>query len=300
MHVLQKLKILALLILVVLCTWFSPLDLPATERVDEGLKRALVSFASARTLNAVISMAQGTETAVQPFGVGINLAPGQLLDPINDLVENFSDLMLAASVAFGIQKLLISVGSYWPVSLLLTILSLSWALLYIRSRPIPGWLSKVLLILLMSRFAIPLVILGTDLIFEKFMAAEYTENQQRIDNASAVIEEIKTSDNQVSSSPIQNTPIPKEHGVFNSIRSKLSEASDAIVDKSASTLAKVKSAVDIEAHFKNIQNKTEQWAVHIINLIVIFLLQTLIIPLLLLWIFYVFVKELLKTPASNN
>jgi hypothetical protein len=299
MHFLQKLKILALLILVVICTWFSPLDLPATERVDEGLKRALISFASARTLNAVISMAQGTETAVQPFGVGINLAPGQLLDPINDLVENFSDLMLAASVAFGIQKLLISVGSYWPVSLLLTVLSLSWALLYIRSRPIPSWLSKVLLILLMSRFAIPLVILGTDLIFEKFMAAEYTENQQRIDNASAVIEEIKTSDNQVSSSQIQNTAIPKEHGVFNSIRSKLNEASDAIVDKSASTLAKAKSAVDIEAHFKNIQNKTEQWVVHIINLIVIFLLQTLIIPLLLLWIFYVFVKELLKTPASN-
>ena len=105
---LHKLKVVIPLILIVLCTWVSPLDLPAEERIDEGLKRALISFASARTLNAVISMAQGTETAVQPFGIGVNLAPGQLLDPINDLVEKFSDLMLAASVAFGVQKLLLA------------------------------------------------------------------------------------------------------------------------------------------------------------------------------------------------
>ena len=75
---------------------------------------------------------------------------------------------------------------------------------------------------------------------------------------------------------------------------KFNDASDTIVDKTTSTLAKAKSAVDIEKHFKNIQDKTEQWVEHIINLIVIFLLQTLVIPLLLLWIFYVIVKELLN------
>lgn len=296
---LHKLKVVIPLILIVLCTWFSPLDLPAEERIDEGLKRALISFASARTLNAVISMAQGTETAVQPFGIGVNLAPGQLLDPINDLVEKFSDLMLAASVAFGVQKLLIEVGSYWPVSLLLSILCLSWAFLYLRSQPVPSWLSKALVILLMSRFAIPLVILGTDLIFEKFMVTEYTNSQQSIDNASEVIEEIKTPDNQVSISQSKNSPAPKKEGIFDSIRSKFTEASDTIVDKTTSTLAKAKSAVDIEKHFKNIQDKTEQWVEHIINLIVIFLLQTLVIPLLLLWIFYVIVKELSNRPATN-
>ena len=296
---LHKLKVVIPLILIVLCTWVSPLDLPAEERIDEGLKRALISFASARTLNAVISMAQGTETAVQPFGIGVNLAPGQLLDPINDLVEKFSDLMLAASVAFGVQKLLIEVGGYWPVSLLLSILCLRWGFLYLRSQTIPSWLSKALVILLMSRFAMPLVILGTDLIFEKFMVSEYKTSQQSIDNASEVVEEINISDNQVPTSQTQKAPTPKEEGIFNSIRSKFNEASDAIVDKTTTTLAKAKSAVDIEAHFKNIQNKTEQWVEHIINLIVIFLLQTLIIPLLLLWIFYAIIRDIFRMPRSN-
>ena len=151
----------------------------------------------------------------------------------------------------------------------------------------------------MSRFAMPLVILGTDLIFEKFMVSEYKTSQQSIDNASEVVEEINISDNQVPTSQTQKAPTPKEEGIFNSIRSKFNEASDAIVDKTTTTLAKAKSAVDIEAHFKNIQNKTEQWVEHIINLIVIFLLQTLIIPLLLLWIFYAIIRDIFRMPRSN-
>ena len=99
----------------VVCSWLAPMDAPAMARVDAGLKRALVSFATARVLNAAISVAQGTEARVQPFGFGVTLAPGQVLDPVNDLVEQFSNLMLAASVVFGIQKVLIAVGGYWPL-----------------------------------------------------------------------------------------------------------------------------------------------------------------------------------------
>jgi hypothetical protein len=80
----------------------------------------------ARALNAVISVAQGTEVSLQPLGVGVTLAPGQLLDPVNDLVEKFSDLMLMASVAFGVQKVLISMGGYWLISLLLTFAAIGW------------------------------------------------------------------------------------------------------------------------------------------------------------------------------
>ncbi|MCZ8284370.1 MAG: hypothetical protein O9353_02855, partial [Bacteroidia bacterium] len=56
------------------CAWLAPLDAPAMQQVDAGLKRALVSFATARLLNAVISVAQGTEASVQPFGVGVTFA----------------------------------------------------------------------------------------------------------------------------------------------------------------------------------------------------------------------------------
>ena len=102
-----------LLAALVACSWFSPFDSIATEKIDAGLKRALVSFATARGLNAAISVLQGTNIAVEPAGIGVTLAPGEVLDPLNDLIESFSNLMLIASVSFGIQHVLISIGGHW-------------------------------------------------------------------------------------------------------------------------------------------------------------------------------------------
>src|SRR5512138_1985025 len=99
--------------------WIAPAENPAHEQVDAGLQRALVSFATARALNAVISLAQGTEVALHPAGFGINLSIGETLDPVNDLVERFAELMLVASVAFGVQKVLLTIGAHWIVTLFL-------------------------------------------------------------------------------------------------------------------------------------------------------------------------------------
>src|SRR4030042_1711880 len=52
------------------------------------------------------------------------------LNPLNDLVERFSDLMLMASVAFGVQLLLLEMGMHWGMSLALTLAALAWACLY--------------------------------------------------------------------------------------------------------------------------------------------------------------------------
>src|SRR3954470_7217367 len=120
MHNTRNLLLASFAAVVMLGSWLAPLDAPAIKQVDAGLKRALISFAAARTLNALISVAQGTEVSAQPFGVGVTLTPGQLLDPLNDLVEQFSVLMLGASIAFGIQKVLSTISGYWLLSLVLT------------------------------------------------------------------------------------------------------------------------------------------------------------------------------------
>lgn len=97
--------------LVIAGAWLPPVQTVADAQIDAGLKRALVAFAAARTLNAAISVAQGTEVGVQ-VGVGMTLTLGQALDPVNDLVEQFASLMLMASVAFGVQKALLAIGGH--------------------------------------------------------------------------------------------------------------------------------------------------------------------------------------------
>ena len=127
--------------IMVALSWLGALESAANAQVDAGLKRALVSFASARALNAVISLAQGTELAFQPLGMGVTVSAGQILDPVNDLVEQFSNLMLAASVAFGVQKVLLAIGANWVISLILTATAAAWGWLLFRQRASPPWLT---------------------------------------------------------------------------------------------------------------------------------------------------------------
>ena len=174
----------------VVCAWLGPLEPPAQRHIDAGLERALLSYATARALNAVISVAQGTEVAVQPAGVGVVLAPGQALEPINDLIEQFANLMLTASVAFGVQKVLLAVGAHWLVSAALTLAALGWTAVHLRRHAPPAWLSRLLLVLLMIRFALPVVVIGSDLLFERFMADDYRTSQQAIEAASLRLDQL--------------------------------------------------------------------------------------------------------------
>ena len=252
------------LALAVACAWLAPLDAPATAQVDAGLKRALVSFATARALHGVLSVVQGTQFSAQPLGVGVTLTPGQLLAPVNDLVKHFSDLMLVASVAFGVQKAMIAIGSYWLISAALTAVALAWGWVYFRQQRVRPWLSKVLVVLLMARFAIPVVVIGTDAIWQKFLAADYVATQTAIDSAS---------------SQAQKLGPPVVAATENT----------SIVDKARQWMSGV---TDVKARFEDIKLAAERAVEQIIRLMVIFLLQTLILPVLLLWGLYAFVKGL--------
>ncbi|MES2412608.1 MAG: hypothetical protein V4614_02320 [Pseudomonadota bacterium] len=255
------------LAIAVACAWLAPMDTPATAQVDAGLKRALVSFATARALHGVLSVVQGTQFSAQPLGVGVSLTPGQLLAPVNELVKNFSDFMLMAGVAFGVMKAAIAIGAYWPVSLALTVTAAGWAWLYFKRQRSPVWLSRILIVLLMVRFAIPIAVLGTDVLWQKFLAADYTATQQAIDGAAGQADKLNPQ------------PAPESTG---------------ILERAKEWLAKT---ADVKARFEEIRLAAERVTEHIVRLIVIFLLQTLIIPLLLLWALYAVLRGVVTSLA---
>lgn len=268
MQIARKVIVVLSVAALIVCSWLAPLDAPAMEQVDAGLKRALLSFATARALNAVISVAQGTEASIQPLGFGVTLTPGQVLDPVNDLVEQFSNLMLVASVVFGVQKVLISIGSYWPISLLLTVAALGWAWCCFRQPPPSALLSRLLVILLMLRFAIPVVTIGTDLLWQKYLAADYAVSQNSISSASGQADKLSPS--------IPSTS--ENQGLMEKVKEWFSKNAD------------------IKVHFQNLKDAVERATEHIIKLIVIFVLQTLVIPLLLLWALYGVARRAFEWP----
>lgn len=253
---------------VVALAWLSPLDDYAESQAQSGLKRALATFAVARALNGVISVAQGTEVAVEPAGVGVTFTPGQILDPINDLVEQFSTLMLTASVSFGVQSALLAIGGHWLISLLVTLALLLWLW---RRNPIAGrsLMDRALLLLVLVRFAIPIAALGSDAAFNLFLADRYQQSQAALSLSGDEIGRLAEPE------------VDPDESMAGSLRRWWNETGESL---------------DVSRRLERLKESAAQVTEHIVELIVVFLLQTLIIPLLLLWALWHGALALLRIP----
>ncbi|UCG71594.1 MAG: hypothetical protein JSV45_10015 [Chromatiales bacterium] len=245
---------------------------------ERAFGRALVTFAAARTLNGVISVAQGTEVAVEPAGVGVIFSLGQILDPINDLVERFSTVMLVATSSLGLQNVLLDITGWWGTSALLLV---AGALLLVAlwwpggdSGKTTGVAMRGLLIAVFLRFAVPLLIIGSNLVFDNFLAAEQSAAVAALEATSAEIE----SANEELSPP----PAPD----------------DSIVDRFSNWLDQSLDSLDVEARMEALGERVSKATEHIINLIVIFVFQTIIMPLLFLWLLAEGLKAIARRSAG--
>lgn len=104
----KRLLITAVVFLLVFVSWLEFFDKQSIAYIDKALVQATVTFGLARAFNAVISVLQSVEISV----VAVSVTIGEALDPLNDLVEQFSTLMQYAVGSLIIQKLLVEIVSH--------------------------------------------------------------------------------------------------------------------------------------------------------------------------------------------
>ncbi|MEB2347312.1 MAG: hypothetical protein OZ923_01710 [Comamonadaceae bacterium] len=275
-----------LLALAVALCWLPAPQVLADHAVDSGLKRALVSFATARTLHGVVSVVQGTELAVQPMGMGVTLTPGRLLTPINELTAQVADWMLWASVAFGLQKFLLGMGGSFWVSAAVSAVALLWLGLSLRGRG-PPWLARLLTLLLFVRLVMPITILGSEQLFAHFLAQPYEESQLASDTASKQLQALQ------SETPPADTAEPAEDtGAENSLLDRIRQWGSSARDTATRPMEAA------QARLGEIAAAVDQLVERLVTLIVVFALQTLVIPLLLAWALLQLFKGLVQ-PMSG-
>ena len=251
-------------------------DRSSDSQLDSALTRALIGFGIARTLNGVISVAQGTEFAVQPAGVGVNFSPGEILDPVNDLVERFSWVMLLATSSLGIQKILLEVSSWIGISFMLAGAGFFWLMTRWRSGTashLADMASRILLIILLLRFLIPLGSLANDWVYRQFLQPKFEVSSLQLEEAGNRIREINT----------RNSETPSE--------------TDSLRQKAKNLYQSVTSKFDFEGMLNDYKESAESISEHAVNLIVVFILQTVIFPLLFLYLVYRLFRFLLLPRA---
>ncbi|MEM6818232.1 MAG: hypothetical protein AAF578_05545 [Pseudomonadota bacterium] len=242
-------------------------DRLGAEYASGALERALLTFAVARGLDGVISIAQGTEVALEPGGVGLNLTVGQILDPVNDLIERFSTVMLTVTAALGLQEILLRITASNSISLLLGITALL-ALLFVwvpalekRSR-LRTVVLRLFLAAFFVRFAVPTLVVGTHVVFDAFLASDQVAATAALEQASVDIEALSSEQNAIDDAD-------DDRNWFERTRDRIGESLGAL---------------NVEARMTALQERASGVTRHIVSLIVIFLLQTIALPLGFLWL----------------
>lgn len=274
----RRLGVTALLLSIALLAVSPVLDQRAADDFESLFQRAVVTFALARTLNGVISAAQGTEVALQPAGVGVTLTPGEVLDPVNDLVERFSWIMLGATISLGIQNVLLDISAWWVlqgvvVLLALGVLMLHWWKPAAGKTRVVAW--RVLLIVLFLRFAVPLSLVANNAIYDLFLEARYEQSAEIIQAAGNDLEVLgETQEAEMEEAA--------EAGALGGVLDALGAAWDGAT------------AGGFSGRLEVIQARAANLIEHLIQLSVVFVLQTGILPLVFLWLFLQLARWLVR------
>lgn len=271
--------LMALMLVAVVLSSLTSVDRVAEADYEKLFQRAFITFALARSLNGVISAVQGTELALQPAGVGVTLTPGQILDPVNDLVERFSWIMLGATLSLGIQQVLLDVGQWWALRVLVAVLGLWWLWFRVRrptrGEPVSGKREQILLrvfiIVLFVRFAVPVALIANEALYGLFLEPKYLESTEVIENAGAEIERVSAR------------PIVEE-----------SADDEGLIESLQRVLQNTQETLDIKQRVESIRDRAADLVQHLIQLCVVFILQTGILPIAFLWLFLQLLKQLVR------
>ncbi|MCI5151403.1 MAG: hypothetical protein D3916_18830, partial [Candidatus Electrothrix sp. MAN1_4] len=159
------------------------LDKATDTYFQEVISKGGLSYATCRVINASVSIIKESSLHLEPAGIGLSLAVGQALDPIDDMTERLSDVLVTAITSLGVQKLAYEIG----VSLAPTVLAvflfflaiLVWfnntKLIFLRKT-----VARFALLIIITRFFLPLSSLANNFINTNFFAPRIEQASQQL------------------------------------------------------------------------------------------------------------------------
>jgi hypothetical protein len=240
---------------------------------EDGFKRALITYGIARGLNGVISVAQGTDVAVEPVGIGVTFTPGEILDPLNDLVERFSWIMLASGTSLGVQRVLLDVTAWVGFTALVGLAIVAAAVVGWWPGPVPPVIRRgvyrLALVLVILRFSVPMIAILGETLYSRFLEPQYAASKQKLEQTAETISTINDEAR-------RQLPVGEDESLMASVKRAYASATGVL---------------DVEERIEAFKRAAADVSEYAINLIVVFVLQTILFPLLSVWLVIQLVKR---------
>ena len=184
--------------------------------------------------------------------------------------------MLVAASSLGLQALLLNITGWWGVSAFLVAAAAAFLITIWAPRTAAADYAlpalRILLFALFIRFAVPVLIVGTTLITNTFLAPEQEAATAVLETTTADIEEMNEEARAATSDE------------------------QSLMDRIGELIGDSLESMQVGDRLSKLKESASQASEHIVSLIAIFVLQTIILPIVFLWLFV----EGLKAIASRS
>ncbi|SJL82940.1 hypothetical protein [Vibrio palustris] len=244
--------------------------------IDQALVTTASSYALARTLDAAISTLKSSEVSAGVVSIDV----GQMLNPVSDLIDKFSDIMVLAFTSLSLQKVWLVMLSSLPANTIFVVVGVLLIVSLWLPKHLQGqqWLWKMFAFLAIGRFIVLLSVLSTLLVDHWFLDKQIQQHQvsvAKVSQASPTAE-------------LQNTASLKTDDSFLGMIERIKNQWGSLADN----VQKRKQQL-----FEFAQ-KTEDSVIDMLTLMALYLLKSLILPLLFLGLFYLWLRRVLAVPVT--
>ncbi len=241
------------------------LDKKADAYFTESISKAGLAYATCRVINASVSIIQNSDLDLAPAGIGVSLAVGQALDPIDDMTERLSDVLVTAIVSLGIQKLVYEISVKVAPLLLAMLLMILSLVIWFKNKKVELFqrnIIKIIFIVIIARLCLPISSVANDFLHKHFFEVQISEAKQNLSLSTYELDELRTFS------------LPEIDGVLGTIKN----SSSLLMEKSkAFKNALISVANNVGEIISNLVKLTTLY-------VGIFFIQVLVLPLVIFWL----------------
>lgn len=170
------------------------LDQKADSYFSDAMTKAGVAYGVCRVVNASVSVVKESQIQIEPAGLGVSLAAGQILDPLDDMTERASDILITAIISLGIQKIAHELSVAFAPSLLGVALLIFVVTSFLKGDRAAAYRSvtlKAIILIAVARLCLPTSSIISSYLNDHYFSPKITKAKDELAMSSPEVERLK-------------------------------------------------------------------------------------------------------------
>jgi len=243
------------------------LDMKSDSYFSDAMTKAGVAYGVCRIVNASVSVVKESQIQMEPAGLGVSVAVGQILDPLDDMTERASDILITAIISLGIQKIAYELSVAFAPGLLGVALIAFVVNSFFkgnRAAAYRGIFLKAIMLVSVARLCLPTSSIISSYLNDRYFSPEITKAKDELALSSPEMERLK------------DMRMPKLDGLWGTIKNGFAFVGEKSADLGGALKALIRNAGSMVSNLLKLSYLY----------VALFLLQVILLPIGAFWLLF--------------